>query len=849
MTRHEPNDQRRLQAEIRSPNFFAMTNGKTAEPIFIQEVRIQQLLRSEHSAAFVLEAMANSYFAAADKRGQQAEQEQHSAIGLLRLMKLVENVTEPKVRAMALSLFTAWIADRNVAYAKQGNNAAQPYDEKIIQAHADIIDQLATFPAEQSTPQNCATLIDAMANGVVKDGATEPARWSATATILYVGRIVRERCAEQYLGPASTNLERAEYGIDAASKAKTSTGLAALINSTRVQPLYGSHEVNYPFVSALKKQGPKSPSGRHYEFSAAMFSNDPAQKTIAVRMLRKELLLGDPLHTLLEVINLVAQAIRLPNVSLRNLGQIAQREAVTRPYLAELELIIKDILGDAGITALHQLLADLQYYSSSIQAFGKLFEVTSNVKPEPNVKLVGLPRPPKKPLEYRAVSTWDNASLPPDRLRSPLELPETTQRALKEYAMALVADIREATVAIGETSTTVDLGNDQIPWTVLSKASTSRPFPARTIRLIGQTDMIELALNEKLEFEPPLKTELSSGDTQLLQLARSYVIAALHDQLSYSNVTTIEAAVDAAVVVTDQVRKPRPRPASTKKPQRVRRLKNLVVVNRAEVDAHTTLAIQTNPEKLGEDILLVDRKPHWADMAPQLTVEARMHVLVDLENEGLFTSCTREQIDLMKTALIGPEAHLMSGRRILQDLSCRRKGDGTPVLPNELPLNDIIARFTTGAEIDDATNVAPNTEESYYQQLLTTYAGEDINFAETGPLPAEKLVGIKKEHKPAGRLPAILPIIRHDSASGEDKIYRPSIGQRLEADKAAMAEAGVDYQIPDRRLPTQTYVPYHRMAAIPITERVTRKKNYTVIRAESAVAALTTLLQTPAQAK
>jgi hypothetical protein len=264
------------------------------------------------------------------------------------------------------------------------------------------------------------------------------------------------------------------------------------------------------------------------------------------------------------------------------------------------------------------------------------------------------------------------------------------------------------------------------------------------------------------------------------------------------------------------------------------------VLAKGEQPENTALAEAPDPVNPNDVRLMVDRKPHWQDLAPDLTRVARLNVLGDLQNDGLLSNCSEGQNYLLLDALTNDIAHLLSVRRIITELMKRKGADGSPVLPASLPVTEILRRFsfdetdTADAPSNAAQPTAaeePNyrTEADYYNEALA----------------AQDALG----EKATIRLPAITPVLRRDKVTQQEYVHRPSIGQRIEMDKVAMTEAGVNYPVPPRRRSTQTYVPFHRLAAIPVREQVTRKKNYTIIRAESAVAALTTLLEDQPKAK
>lgn len=793
-----------IKAELSTSGFFRVDgNGN-----FQKKHRILKLLNNPKTGRLVLNELGSQYVSAGQQRDRAAEH--NNALNLLRAITLVgETTPDPELRGVGLLHLARFISMRDSIYAAQGEAGERDYDQPLVKQHIRLIDSLSNLPEERSTTGDCAYVHDAIANGLQLTAEHDGKSMDhETATLIYMSRHMRARFAKNYLGREPNPLEFGEYGIDAALQARQPIARSALMAATAMVGVMRDPRIINPFLSELKRNSPRLSEELNQTISKGLYDRTDVNHDSVMRMMRKQLLIGDPPTTINQLIHWATQSettfdagsMRTPDYGkVIDLVPVQERMVIARTLVAEL-------FGESGRTIFARYLDQLRGHVP----YRDRIKTLKQLQQQSHWRKATLFEAKTGKQQFRAVEGWKQDTVPSDHLPM-TELPEYNQRPMEEYTTAMINDIKESTVALGDTRTDIQLPGYENKWVLYTKSLSEKPFPACELRLIGEKDMIDVELDDNLQFLPPLADHIPRLTQQALEVCRRYAIASLHDHLAYNHVITTEPRLSPAPD------RPRPETAKSEKPPRVQRLKNLIVVPTGKEADHTALSVQQDPTTAkGEVTLMVDRKPHWADMAPELTLQARGQVFADLARDGLLATCNDEQHALLHTALTGPNTHLLSARRIITELFQQRTSEGKSVLPPMLSKDELMQRFE-------------QYEEEYYAAALL----------EQESALEERSI----------RLPTILPIMRKDRSTGEPKLFRASIGQRIAENRAAMIAAGVTPQIPDRQRPTQTYVPWHRMATIPLTQSVTRKRNYIIIRADSAVQALTALLQEQATAK
>lgn len=791
---HEPFNP--LLAEIRQAGFFQLNDDGQLQ----QQERISHLLADKATASQLLRGMLMQFAHNTNERNTMAEEQWGNH--LLKVFELsVATPRQPELRATILARFAQLLGMRDQVYSLVGEaQARRNFDSVLVAQHQRILEALADLPQAHAGPDGCALLLDHAVRslGSRPDGALpEP----ELALMGYLGEYVRKKMANNYYDGDYSSLDFAEYGTDTACVARTAAGRATAMRSSCFIIFRNSRVGESSFVHELQKTGERYEVDVNSAVVEALFDQAHPDARQAEAVVRKQLYLGYPTNTL---------------ITLLRYAETRGGRPIQLQYMDRISKLAADIFGEQGVAALHEL----QQHAIGSTPVNVYDNATKQLKRRSNLTIARWRKPDGHLQRYRVVEQLNPTSMQPDSIAM-TEMTEHQQQTVVDYVTALYLDIQESTVALGETHTELCLPGNGTTWYVTTKPDSTKAFPACTLHIVSDKELFTLQLNDQLQFVPELRTDLVAKTKQALELCRSYAIAALHDQLSISHVTTVDQPT------RPPAEKP---PAGEPKPNkspRVRRLKNLVVIAKGEQAEHMALSAIADPVTPTDLRLMVDRRPHWQDLAPDLTRQARLNVLADLQQVGLLDSCSDEQRALLHEALTGETAHLLSSRRIIEELAKRQKKDGTPVLPKTLPVAELLKRFQSmdPVETEGAATLEPSykTEDDYYNAQLQE---QDARGDES-----------------TIRFPGIFPVTRRDQITGEVKLYRPSVGQRLEADKIAMRDAGVDYQIPQRRLPTQTYVPFHRLAAIPVHDRVTQKKQYTIIRAESAVKALSALLE------
>ncbi|EKD76052.1 MAG: hypothetical protein ACD_43C00240G0004 [uncultured bacterium] len=352
------------------------------------------------------------------------------------------------------------------------------------------------------------------------------------------------------------------------------------------------------------------------------------------------------------------------------------------------------------------------------------------------------------------------------------ELSIEQEQGLTPLTTAMVADIRESTVAL----TPLQRVTGDTLMQIIPKPDN---FPAMEIVLTNDEFTLTITLDPDLEIVSP------ATDIKLQRMAigiRAQALALIHDELlAVQEITCGSRTTPAGVEKTPSDTKP------TRRPTRVHRTKKFLVFGEAAEDEDLVHHQVTNVSG-DQAMLTVDRRPHWSDRAPQLTTEARRHALNQwlTANEGKYDNLR----PVLENALLQETAHRLSIRRILTGLF-EQERQRRKMLPNDFPLHDAIENLTT------------NTEERY-QVLLQeyTYPNQSTDQAAAGPLPN---------------------IYRMSERMAADQRKMQEFGIE-------------PMSIPDRMKPTETYMPFARYQTPFKLDSsgFGRIKQYTVIRSNTA---------------
>lgn len=383
------------------------------------------------------------------------------------------------------------------------------------------------------------------------------------------------------------------------------------------------------------------------------------------------------------------------------------------------------------------------------------------------------------------------------------ELSAEQLQTLLEVVGRLKKDILETSVALGFTSTSPKPG-----WEILIRPE--HPFPSHTVGFDSLDFVGKAELNQKLQLvgsgEQPELTGLAEQRRIILE---ALAVAAIHDTLPIQQVEATPHSPPSP--------KPKPsEPSSKPRPTRVIKGKNLLVISDEPVDPeYTNILVQTgNGQAMS---IHVDRKPHWSDLVPGITRDAREFALNILTSEKLLDNLPPQALSALEKALLHPEGHRVSSRKIFEDLYGSRR-HGPPTIPPEFPLATVLDRFE-------------EVEEMAYSIFLEEYENlPTIPPAGLDGVEYRKLLDVRKKKGP---LPRIF-----------------DMQGRLEADQERMRELKAEYVVPSRRTSTQTYIPFERYTVnIPADpkEQVRKVKGYLIVPGSSAVEAIMRLVKAEKQ--
>ncbi len=351
---------------------------------------------------------------------------------------------------------------------------------------------------------------------------------------------------------------------------------------------------------------------------------------------------------------------------------------------------------------------------------------------------------------------------------------------VRDFQAAMIKDILESTVALN--------GFQMIlpPDILVAVQPVADHYPAVRVTWSNDEKRFQFDLDEQLQ----LAAEAQKNP--LCDAMRAVVIAGLHDQLSINTITT------RSVRATTETKPTRPKDTeqldSTQpnRPVRIHPAGNFIVTLSEPVDpaevTHHIAAVDDSSVKL-----TVERRAHWADLAPQLTIQSRQQALDRLLAEQPDCVSTEEQ-QLLRRVILQPGSHRLSLERIITDLLANEQR-GRRLLDNSRPWHQLLERLQ-------------ELEAEIYDEALQHYVGITSN-------------------RPQGPLPKIL-----------------TMADRMQSDATAQAVRGTTQSVPMRSKPTQTYVPSARYEyVVPMRERgVAKTKQYTIMRGKSAVEALWQIL-------
>jgi hypothetical protein len=352
--------------------------------------------------------------------------------------------------------------------------------------------------------------------------------------------------------------------------------------------------------------------------------------------------------------------------------------------------------------------------------------------------------------------------------------------AVRDFQAAMIKDILESTVALN--------GFQMIlpPDILVAVQPVADRYPAVQVTWSNDEKRFQFELDEQLQ----LATETPKNP--LCDAMRAVVIAGLHDQLSINTITTRSVRTTTESKPTKSNNPEQPDSTQPNKPVRIHPAGNFIVTlsepaDPAEVTHHIT-AVDDSSIKL-----TVERRAHWADLAPQLTMQSRQQALDRLLAEQPDCVSAEEQ-HLLRRVILQPGSHRLSLERIITDLLANEQR-GKRLLDNSRPWHQLLERLQ-------------ELEAEIYDEALQHYVGVTSN-------------------EPQGPLPKIL-----------------TMASRMQSDATAQAARGTTQSIPMRTKPTQTYVPSARYEyEVPMRERgVAKTKQYTIMRGKSAVEALWQIL-------
>jgi hypothetical protein len=593
---------------------------------------------------------------------------------------------------------------------------------------------------------------------------------------MFIGSHMMERAAASHFPEGATQLDVEEFFGDTVLWTRTDFAKAAISGywenpeieaapTPLIAPvLWNSLVDNDRSLMRGRKIG---------EYATALFDENHPNHSRALRIVRKWLVGVTPADALIYTRQLIEGITSMAEPIPDTIDPTRQAASLAgRNRYNVIRRIVENILGQQASSVLGSL-------------YDEIVRNSIKVPSERTWRSYAI-QPPNQPIRFDHMLIDGKASylrvtrvVLPDKLQAEQCFKrepgvEIEQTELAQLTNALIHDIQESRIAMVERTVVLP------PDVKLIVTPKPNDFPACDIALVTDNYYTTLSLDNKLA-----SGQAEAGD--MVKIMRALAVAVLHDQLSYSAVTSTETKAASATKPAEGTNEP-----PGHQPVRVHHAdKYIIMTDQPEDPAVVKPTVRITD---GSAVVHVERRPHWSDRAPQLTSTARAMALEEFIE--MHPTIGPDIGQLLRTALTGKEAHRLTIRRILTDLYDDRRHPQR-LLPADFPLADALDQL-------------PEFEEYYYALALEQYLSEN-------------------DGAPAGPLPRIF-----------------TIAERMARDQASLAERGLHgFSVPPRQRSTETYVSStHFDVPLTITQSgIGRAKGYTVIEAESATQAIARLLQ------
>ena len=672
-----------------------------------------------------------------------------------------------------------------------------------------MVGRLATpHSIDEAGPLECGKFVDSIISTVSANSqALHTRRDTVEALISIMGPLVKEKFAKaEHNGAYDDIFVIQDFQADMLMTAESDVARKVALNA--LSPTMRNAIGRSPLLSALA-QYPLATDITAERYHEAVFDESHPQHTRALRTLRKFMVVTQPSEHSLYLAHM-AQAtdafIVMPDKgSLMSVTDTARG----RQRFNYLKSLHGQLYGAAG----------MMYLDTSLDhTIARLISGQANSLPPGEAPTLNkdytvdqLPLPDGT-IQRRMVERLPIAELTPNDV----ELPELTAEQLQQLNKLIAkmeADIAEATAGLHQNYMLTS------PEAIIRVIPDTEVFPQALVTYINDQVATQLVVNQSSEVDSAL-TATADTNPSVKATLTALGLALLHDQLPTLRIGA-EELQPAEPTQSDNSSTTSPKPPQpTDKPKvpQIRKTGGFVVFSPdGEIDAHTEITV--TPAETDEDgatiMIDVDRAPHWADLAPQLTLQAR-ETAIDTYLSEQAPPLDEPVAMALRKALTRDGGHTSSIRRIIEKLVATEH-KGQRVLPMDFPAHAAIEQLTA-------------LEEQAYQHNLAEYIGgptaDSIGITINHIRNVQAYMNDPKQFPKEGRLPRYA-----------------TIEQSIQKDRERMAAAGKVYAVPHRQRSTQTYQPYaHFQRNATITQPYTRVGKLAYVKGETAVEAVQAII-------
>lgn len=753
------NPEQQLLAELNRPGFFDFDYINTSRRARRQNIddRADLSIRFKNEAKIRRAlSMPGGFEAIVEKKKQFVTASNEGVPIIIALDRLIaeapviNNDPNPKIYAMWSAAVTFGSAVRRRQTAK--------YDKWIADQYIETTHLAASSMPEPSSPAQCATALDILMSDLSKVMLSS----NTEAIMFFSASMLRDSMCIENLKARKEPYDAfgvEEYRADCLLLAQNQTSIKYLQHD--VAGLNFNHDL---IQKAIQKMEAKlSENIDITQYQEALFDERNPQHVKALRIAKK---IFFPDNSIAAIKYLLQAACQLKTgLSVHSQPQLIQAlsgsdQELERRFLF-CQKFMKDFFGPEAAT-------DFIMYRNYMRD-GRVPPSFSKRAPLDQFERIEIEHPEGK--EQRIV---ESVILPEfaEKGEFKMQLDAEKRAGLEKYHDSLIADIKDATVAFEKIEATIDkLG---LSFTIIPLED---HFPAVTVGVFKGDYMTVFELDENLLLSKDLKSD-SDAREQVIEVLSTYAIAIMHDHLSLRGVR------EAEIRPTHAGEQPGLSTEPKKRTHRAGRF--LVIGDRPESDCEASFSVKEARDG-AEDFLTIsiEKKPHWHDLAPGLTYQAREQALATVEqakDQPPWQSLMPEDFARIKQYFLFPDSHSLSTRNLLEKVFAKHKKRA------KLPLAEII---------DKLSDMVRENYDKIFSAALTN---------RTIKLPALDL------------------------------------DERMAADRERLRAMGKSYAIPERTKATQTYMPFTQYEERVPAKNHSRIKGYYVVKGASAVEGVSNII-------